>query len=906
MAAKNNAQFYNFNAGVVSRLALARTDLAALRMAAEEQTNLFPRVLGPATFRPGTRYIASTKSDATARILPFVFNSDTKAVLELTGNVLRVLVDDVIVTRPAVTAQTTNGSFTTNLSGWTDADEGSAVSDWQTGGYMGLTGTGSAEAIRQQTVTVTETGTEHALRVVVARGPITFKVGASAGADGYIAETSLGTGEHSLAFTPTGNFHITVSSAAPVLRLVDSIIVEAAGAVEIPTPWASGDLAYIRHAQSGDVLFCACDGIKQQRIERRSQRSWSVVDYAPEDGPFAPPNTMPNTITASAVKGNITLTASARTFKSGHVGALWKLSHTGQTATAVLSGPDQFTDPIRVSGVGNARLWSYDITGTFTGTIRFQRSFGEPGAWTDYSSVTAPASNSAFQDNQDNQIIYYRVGFKSGEYTSGSATATLASSSGLQDGIVRITGYTSSTSVSAEVLRTLGKATATSSWAGGEWSTATGFPGSVAFHDGRLWWGWLDYLYGSVSDAYSSFDQELEGDAAAIIRSVATGGFEGIYWLLSLQRLLAGTGSQEVSIRSSSFDEPLTPKAFTARAASSRGSANIQAAQIDSHGIFVQRNLKDVYALAFSGEAQDYGPQYLTRLVPEICAAGVNEVAVQRQPDTRVWCVLNDGTCGVLIYEPNDDVVAWIKVTTAAGGLFRSVTVLPGSDEDDVHFVVQRTVNGVTRRYHERLTYFSGSLGGTLSRNIDCHTEVSQAASTSITGLSHLIGEQVVVWANGKPLVTDDAPKTVSAGGAITGLSESVTSAIVGLAYTGKFKSAKLPYGAGGGTGVSQRKRMIDVSLLMADAGVRGIQVGRTFTEMTGLPLKNPSNGQPLSAGTHVLPAYDYDMFPMSGDWGTDERLCFQVTSPYPATFLGAVLGMQTNTHELADATPKG
>jgi hypothetical protein len=51
-----------------------------------------------------------------------------------------------------------------------------------------------------------------------------------------------------------------------------------------------GGPGLVRFDQSADVLFVACEGHQQRRIERRgtspNARSWSVVLYQPEDGPF--------------------------------------------------------------------------------------------------------------------------------------------------------------------------------------------------------------------------------------------------------------------------------------------------------------------------------------------------------------------------------------------------------------------------------------------------------------------------------------------------------------------------------------------------------------------------------------------------------------------------------------------
>jgi hypothetical protein len=104
-----------------------------------------------------------------------------------------------------------------------------------------LNGTGPDAAIRTQQVTVAapDQNVEHALRIVVNRGPVTLRVGSGAATDDYINETVLGTGTHSLAFTPAGDFYIQLLNRRIPASIVASCAVEAAGAMTIATPWSA-------------------------------------------------------------------------------------------------------------------------------------------------------------------------------------------------------------------------------------------------------------------------------------------------------------------------------------------------------------------------------------------------------------------------------------------------------------------------------------------------------------------------------------------------------------------------------------------------------------------------------------------------------------------------------------------
>src|SRR5262245_20516913 len=108
---RGNAHIYSFNRGEFSSAGLARVDQASTALAAEVQENLLPYNLGKAVARPGSRYLATTPSSAQARLLPFVFSVSDKALLELSSNLLRVYVNDALITRPSVTSTVTNGTF---------------------------------------------------------------------------------------------------------------------------------------------------------------------------------------------------------------------------------------------------------------------------------------------------------------------------------------------------------------------------------------------------------------------------------------------------------------------------------------------------------------------------------------------------------------------------------------------------------------------------------------------------------------------------------------------------------------------------------------------------------------------------------------------------------------------------
>jgi len=883
---KQNVSILAFNRGIVSPLAMARLDVDRIPFSARIQTNWMPRLLGSMMLRPGLEYTGGTYSNNKAVHIPFIYAKDDTAIIEITNAAIRVKIDDDPITRVSVTSTITNGTFNTDLTGWTDNDEAGGVSAWVTGGYMGLTGNGTNAARRTQQITVAgaNINKEHTLNIIINRGPVTLKVGSTSGIDDYIAGTKLGEGVHSLSLTPTGDFFIDFSSRLERIVYVDSVAIASAGVMVLTSPYLEADLSKIRWDQSADVVYLACAGYSPRKIQRRGARSWSIVKYLPEDGPVRETNLTNITITPSALTGNITLAASKALFKSTQVGGLFKIVSTGQFVTKAISSDNDFSGTISVEGSGNRRPFTVTIAGTWVATVRLQRSFDEGGTWEDVDTRTN--GTATFDDGLDNQDVQYRVGVKTGEFTSGTVNVSLSYKLGSKTGYVRLTAFSSSTSVSAEVLKSLGNTTATTNWAEGEWSDFRGYPSAVALYEGRLWFVGKSKIIGSISDAFESFDEDVEGDSGLIYTIIGSGPIDEINWLLPLYRLFFGTAMEEKSLKTTSFEEAITPSNFKIVEPSTQGSANVNPVKLDKKGLFVQSSGTRLFELNYDGQSLDYASDELTKLCPEVGQPSIIRLCAQRQPDTRIHAARSDGKTAILCYDPLENLKGWVLFET--DGEVEDVFVMPGDEETRVYYCVKRTINGSTVRYLEKWALESECQGGTLNKQADSFITYTGASTATITGLSYLEGESVVVWGDG----VDLGSYTV-ASGSIT-LSVAVANAVIGLPYTAQYQSSKLGYAAQTGTPLNQKKRVNNLGLILYNTHYQGLKYGADFDgdNLWNMPLVE--DGKTTSSNT-VWDEYDKEMFPFEGVWDTDSRICLQAQAPRPCTVLAGTFSISTN-----------
>lgn len=914
-----------FNVGQYDADKLHRVDLERVRLAAERQVNLLCDSVGAAWPRPGTEFLAGVRNNAANRLIGFSAGTDDGFILELTSGALRVIDSDTdtLVTRTAVNSVVGTGDFSsdTNWTKATSAGQTTAIAS----GLLQLSARASGgRASAKQAVTTTSIGVEHALRIVVARGPVTFRLGSTDGGAEYLpggVETELRTGVHSIAFTPTASpYYIEFSTESKALRYVDSCQVEAAGVMEIATPWPTAALPLIRHDQSLDVMFCACDGYQPKRIERRGDHSWSVVDYQFSDGPFFPGRSAEVQLTPAATEGNTTLTADRNFFNANHVGALFRLFHEGQKLDTYLAGANQWTEPFLVTGINETnfeeRKFTWTVSGAWVGTLRFQRSTNGPdGDYKDYRSeqsvatvdITANAAGKINDDNDDNIDVWVRIGFPEGKYTSGEARVQISYGNAGGFGIARVTAYTSPTVVSVEVLTPFKGTHGTKRWREGWFSPIQGWPTAVSFSDGRLWWLGLDKVAGSISDAFDSFDEEFDGDAGPIARSIAVGGRNKARWAMPLSSMMIGCDGRVVNARASALDDILTPDNTGMKSAGKIGAAAISPVELaDDRGVFVQSAGNTLYEITWSNEKGRYVVNPFSKLTANMFTSGITDLDVQTLPDQRMWVTTREADAVCIVFEPSQQVLAaHIPISTSrTGEYFESFAIVPGANQDRVYASVKRIINGATVRYIEKFALDSETAIGPICKVMDSHVTFG-AGNAVIGGLSHLEGAAVVVWMDGAPVTDpaiidpalDNAMIFTVAGGQITLPSVPVTGGCVGLAYDWQYKSSRLALGVEGATPMLTNKSLEAVGLLLADYVRSGVKYGAVtgsgaFDAPYSLPLTSSATGtdaDEIVAG----PGKDETPLDAGGVISFDERVCIAGRSPKPFKLLGMVLGVQ-------------
>lgn len=207
------------------------------------------------------------------------------------------------------------------------------------------------------------------------------------------------------------------------------------------------------------------------------------------------------------------------------------------------------------------------------------------------------------------------------------------------------------------------------------------------------------------------------------------------------------------------------------------GCSHIQPCVSGNMVLFVQAGGSVVRDLGYEYVSDSYNGDELTIFANHLFEnKQIVDMAYSKEPYRILWCVMSDGSLNALTYNKKQEVAGWHKHTT--DGEFESVAVIREGFEDVAYFVVKRTINGVTKRYIERM--HSRLLDDVKSGFfVDSGlTGKFETAKTHITGLNHLEGKEVVVLADGgvvEGLTVED--------GAID-LKDAAKDITVGLPYT--------------------------------------------------------------------------------------------------------------------------
>lgn len=336
------------------------------------------------------------------------------------------------------------------------------------------------------------------------------------------------------------------------------------------------------------------------------------------------------------------------------------------------------------------------------------------------------------------------------------------------------------------------------------WSSAKGWPRTVTFHEGRLYFGGSksrpSTVWGSKIGLFFDFVPNESLDDDAVEATLDTNDLNVIIDIVSSRDFQVFTTGGEFYVPQQGTD-PITPLTFTFKNVSRNGSKpGTRVQSVESGSVYIQRQGKSLNEFVFSDTQLTYITQRISLLAGHLLKSP-QRIALRRasstdESDLLLMTNTSDGSMAIFSIMRSQQITSPSEFIT--DGEFIDV----GVDVTQIYVVTKRVFNGTTRYFIEQ---FKDDL------YTDC-AFVGASAGGVGSGLPH-IGKSLNVITDGVP----QSNETVSAGGAVTFDRESTTSYEVGLPITVYVKTMPVEIKLQTGSRVSFKKRIVEISAVLRD-----------------------------------------------------------------------------------------
>jgi hypothetical protein len=401
-------------------------------------------------------------------------------------------------------------------------------------------------------------------------------------------------------------------------------------------------------------------------------------------------------------------------------------------------------------------------------------------------------------------------------------------------GIVRINTVSSSTFASATVVRRLAD-TLTGipswKWTMGAFNDTDGHPGISFLWAGRLCWIRGNDLFASVAGDYLNHKRQtssglITADLAFWRRLDLPN--PPLWAKVDREVVILGTVSGEHIVRKINPAEALSGSNIEVVKQTNYGSQDVLPTEVGPKTIFVQRGGRKLQEADYGINSDRYDAINLTVWARHVTKSGIVQLAFQQEPELILWAVRGDGTLVARPMDPEQEIKGFARVPLGGSGVALSAVAIPGEDgeTDELWLLVSRS-GALT--VEKMMPWWDEDAGMAQEDQffVDSGATYDGSATTTISGLDHLSGEDVAVLADGAVVAGLDAdgnlyPEaiTVSGGGAIT-LPAAASKVHAGYSYLARFVSLPLSVQSRKGElGQGIYKRLRKLLVRVVDSGM--------------------------------------------------------------------------------------
>ncbi len=710
------------------------------------------------------------------------------------------------------------------------------------------------------------------------------------------------------------------------------------GTVEVATPYARSVLAELKFVQSTDTLFIAGGGIAPQALKRLGETSWTIEPMSFKDGPYLDVNISPTNLTPSET-GNPVPDMTSNTAPSGTVSAsngsasAWQVFNRSE-GRVVLSGGASgwveylFPGAVVIDGYmlqapsdnsqSDDMPWQWNIEASNDGTVWTildtqdgqdtwasnewrQYDFHNETAFSRYRLNFTQGGGSTSDNSAIGQLVFHQAG---GDQTpfdlTASGAAGINGGTGFQasdvgrhirfrgsDGFWRwfkITSVTSATELKVQLYgQALHDTKAQSIWRLGAWSDTTGWPETIGWHKSRLAFAGTSEepqkIWESQTEDFNNFAVShvlLASDA--VTAGILSGQVNRIKWLVDDNDLIIGTTRAVRALGKATEQDPYGPENVDQKPETNFGANTVTPIKVGSVLLYFGPYGTDMREMAYDFSADGRVSQSVSEVQSHLFRNGISGACYQQYPDSIIWCWDGTGKAIGFTYERQQQVYGMQRHDF--GGEVECMADLSGTQSDEVWMIVRRTVGGATKRYIEIMQ--RPFPGGAIEDawHLDCASFYDGAPANTVSGLTHLEGEEVVLYADGT-----DYPATVSGGEVSLPNGQLAEKILVGLDVKARAKTLPFPVDAQDGSGMGRKMRVDTCAIAVLETGTLKAGSEETYLDELIYYRAGDPAGAPAPLRSGVLDQT------IETRWEDGGQLTLEASGGKPCTILAVNFG---------------
>lgn len=604
-------------------------------------------------------------------------------------------------------------------------------------------------------------------------------------------------------FNTTQGYIVEMSAGKARFYTNDARIEVGGNPVEIAVPYDKAAIDALSYEPSYDVLYLFHPQKQTRMLVRNDADSFALNLLELKNGPFEQRNKDEScVVSATGVSGDVQLASTKPIFAAGDVGGLFQLE------------ADDF---------GDISSWEPGITVTngqlLTWNERVYRVAGGSGR----TGTVAPVHGDG--------IEWDGIG-KGQDINKNAAGGVQLEYVCDRFGILRITGFTDASHVSATVLRRLPFTTSSSyaynggyydpdwegyeppdgaatyqvgtwRWRFGAFSERRGYPRCGVIWNERLWLAKDSTLYASVAgDLVDHATRNELGDISADMAfSYTLPNPNAISGLVADEKLKIINASGCFAGGPSNAAAGIGPGNFRVDRQNNEGAAAGMPLNLDGRMIYIGRSRRRVIEGDYALQRDRQDSVDLSRYSRHIGKPRFVALASQKDPNRMLWAVRADGVLTGAAYVPEEQVLGWARRPLAPGVLARSIACIsdPAGELDQLWIAAE-----FAGAWHVlRMAQFRQEDDDADSAMTDMAAEYEGAPATIFGPIEWLKGRTVDIQAD-TAVYTE---RVVDEDGMVT-IPNPASRVVIGLPFPCRFTTLRQTKGSENGNSIGKTRRV--------------------------------------------------------------------------------------------------